>query len=303
MARGNLSRFLAVILITVLAVVFYWYGNPPSASIWFAVLGSVVAACCFELLLLAFDAIEDLVQRRTLRATFGHDLFGDGISLVYAEFKMTPPALAALQSAGIALPHMAIDDQSEPTFVFRVDQPVASHDLRGLTHLAGCLTERGARSRIERAADVVRELNRSFIAFGLAGSQKARQVLDQLVTDGISYVDRKGQIHLVWTANDEPLAAPSDDEIGYIIRVRPRQFPARTWILCAGTGPDGTAAAAMFLSQHFRSINGLTATDGQRLGTRPCIIVTRSAHHLDETAAAEMAVPLLGRRPSPSVAS
>lgn len=290
-----MTRLVATVIIGLVGGLTMSLVRPPSSSLVFSILGGVFASVAFEIVLLAINWADYYLNRRSLVAAFGPDVLGGHFTLAYASFRTSKAALAALTAAKLGMPHVAMDDDpNNPSAMFRVDEAVAAHDLRALTYLATHLTRNGAKPLIRRAADIVQPFDLSFVAFGLGGSQKARQLLDQLIPFGIQATNTTGGwLDLHHTNGGVLLAQAKHGEvIGYVIRLNPKEFPTRTWLLCAGPGPEGTVAAGFFLSRHFDRINTLNASDSKRIGKRSCVVVLRSKPGFEESAIADPPIPL-----------
>ena len=47
----------------------------------------------------------------------------------------------------------------------------------------------------------------------------------------------------------------SDFDYGLILKIKPKQFPDRTWFTCAGLGEWGTSGAAWYLAKKWKDIH------------------------------------------------
>lgn len=268
-----------------------------SASVMFAVLGGIVASFAFEAALALISWIDYLWNRRLLCKTFGKDVFDKEFRLVYSSFVFLPDARQVLQKADKEFCHIAVDEFLLPgkeISAFRVDEALASHDVQALAMLAKSLVESGGKPQIVRAVDVAADFDCSFIAFGLGGSKKSKQLLSQLERFGyILKATPTGHIDLYDTSTNKIVAVGDEKapHIGYLIRLHPKQHPDRTWILCAGVGPIGTVAASLYLAQQYTKINAAEVTVEEKLGDRPCLIVIRS-DEFPGSALADRPIPL-----------
>jgi|GEM_PF-5878018 hypothetical protein len=184
-----------------------------------------------------------------------------GIALVYPTFEFSDAASEALQKVQGHLydkPHLF--DLGRGTGVL---EPVAANDIRALCTVAKLLSREGVSSYMISDTDAERDgANFPAVSFGLASNEMVFVLLDvcaqqsrpwpfrPVVIDGKPAVEVNGHANLSYEGNDR----------GIVARFTPDPSrPDRRWLFCAGVGPAGTEAAALFLDRDWQ---GLSTTVG-----------------------------------------
>jgi hypothetical protein len=272
----------AVVLALGLAIAFR-IANPKADSVWFAVAAGVFSICAVEVAVIICDLSQWWFQKRKVQTVLGNSAFdaNDPITLYYTPFEFCASVSHLLAGSGIDFPHISQDDPV-PTEKgkFRVEKPIASHDLKAILEVGKGLYRRGATYQIRPSVKDDPTLDASFITFGGAG-EKARHVLEQLAELGYRLAEARppntsgsgaGYLNIVDSNGREFMAPPAGWDIAFIIKLHPAPHPERTWLLCMGLSGTGTAAGGYLLGKRLHELSALSTDDGRVVGDRPFVI-------------------------------
>lgn len=138
---------------------------------------------------------------------------------------------------------------------FSIDFPVNSCELRALKYLtSGFLNEFSVKTELVADIDdsIDRILNMSFISIG--GPDSNYKTEDLLSNDENIFLTMDNK--KIFSKNDKKVLVENSPGVDYglILRIRPKEFPDRVWLVCAGFGEWGTSGAAWFLSNKYSEL-------------------------------------------------
>ncbi|HMN25854.1 MAG TPA: hypothetical protein PKE38_15225 [Ignavibacteriaceae bacterium] len=228
--------------------IYYW-------SIWnndffMSILGGVFAAFVF----LRIQRINRYFRKRKFKFLLGSDADLDSeFYLVYA--KLALPPLVDDQNKLIQRPYYKPRIRQNRQADFSMTYPVSSCEVRGLKYLSSSLLSKFSGNSklvadIDECIDEVLDL--SFISLG---GPLSNYKTEDLLSNESNIFLKMGPINFL-TLDGKPILKNFEPEhdYGIIIKIRPKEFPDRVWIACAGLGEWGTSGSAWFLSHKYSEL-------------------------------------------------
>jgi hypothetical protein len=183
------------------------------------------------------------------KQVFGPGVESGGFTLVYGELALAP-AFATAQ-----FPY--VKPGGNPRMGFSISRPVSLCELRAAGYLFSAIGEAvGCTPSLRSDADVRTELDLDFVSFGGPESNFKSNGC-QANPGNVLAIFAQGKItQFLEKSTRSPLAVCADPNFDYglILKVRPKQFPNRVWLMCAGFAEWGTSGAAWYLANHWRDI-------------------------------------------------
>ncbi len=205
------------------------------------VLGGVLAALAWEL---SKWAIRRLSKLR-FKEVFGR---GSAVHLVYASFSINSGPFPLTKA-------------SDPSLAFSATRVASGCEIRAAAYLAHAVSGDGRAVGLFEGDDQLEpRLDIDLIAFGTFSNRKATDSFVNKSNDLCEFDLRSKAF--VWKGTTTRLyQEESGKDYGIILKIHPEQFPARTWIVCAGQGEWGTSGAAWFLARKWKQIRKRVKTE------------------------------------------
>jgi len=197
---------------------------------------------------------------RKFKAVFGDDIvLSDGFHLVYAEL-LLPPDITTER-----YPYSKPGTNSQ--FRFSIERPISSCEIRAAKYLSETIAKE-TKSGVSLSSDIElkNQLDISFITFGGPTSNfKTKDVIENISNNLVKFDNTK-----FTSARTEKnvLKPEAGYDYGLILKIRPSQFPNRTWFTCAGIGEWGSSGAAWYLAKKWREINAFAGNSSFALIVR-----------------------------------
>jgi len=184
---------------------------------------------------------------RKFKAVFGSDIISvNDFHLVYAELSL-PPDITTVS-------HPYKKPGENLPFRLSIERPISSCEIRAAKYLSETITkEANSGASLSSDIELKSELNTSFIAFGGPMSNlKTRDVIHNKANNLVKFDNVEFTSALT---GENALKPKAGYDHGLILKIRPSQFPKRTWFTCAGIGEWGTSGAAWYLAKKWRDIH------------------------------------------------
>jgi hypothetical protein len=137
---------------------------------------------------------------------------------------------------------------------FRTREIGSFAEIRALSYVVRSIAQNSTiKTEVTSAQDIAEVFDLDFIAVGAMTNAKsvdifrnpANELAEYSLTDRAFVRKKDGSV--LWRNRD-------GHDHGIILKIRPAQFPGRTWITCSGFGEWGTSGAAYFLANHWRDL-------------------------------------------------
>jgi len=135
---------------------------------------------------------------------------------------------------------------------YSIEHPVSQCEVRASTYIAALLgLPRTVRQLLVSDAEVDALLESNFISLGGSGSNF--KTADILASPANIFLHSMTPEGFILAGQPVPLPYTCDGHVdyGFILRVRPTEFPRHSWIVCAGLGEWGTSGSAWFLARRW----------------------------------------------------
>jgi len=199
--------------------------------------------------------------QKQFKAIFGNDVVNpNGIYLAYSEF-VFPSLIYDDSGKEIKWPYRksipVIPVSNELPNAFSISNPVSIAEIRAANYLS-TLIGKYVKQPVFITSDIQikDKVNLSFISFGGPGNNhKTNDIIinesNQLIHfDGFRQMTSVTSKKLILDKN----VLINNYDYGLILKIRPNQYPNRTWIMCAGFGEWGTSGAAYYLANNWKDI-------------------------------------------------
>lgn len=136
---------------------------------------------------------------------------------------------------------------------YSIEHPVSECEVRASTYMATLLGLPGKLQPLLVSDTVASSiLDSNFISFGGPGSNY--KTADALASEANIFV-RMGYSEFSLPSGESlPFSCTREADHGFILRITPPEFPARSWIVCAGLGEWGTSGSAWFLAHKWQEL-------------------------------------------------
>lgn len=206
------------------------------------VSGGFLAAVVFALSVAGLRVLQHHVIKKHARQLFGKDALTGAHHLVFSEFEPRPDNL----------PDFPFRKPGEAGFAMRTSRVLPLCDARAIGYVAsvfGSFSDKTA--PVTSDMSVQHKLDLSFVSFGLGSNYKTRQLMSNDANVLFEFDFESNALCL----GGEGVKPRAGYDYGVIAKIRPKQFPNRVWIACAGLGEWGTSAAAWYLANKWRALH------------------------------------------------
>jgi hypothetical protein len=189
-----------------------------------------------------------LVGRR-FKQVFGPGVDKPGFAVVYGELALNP-AISGVST------HPYVKVGGNQRFGLAISRPVSQCELRAANYLSSSIGNGvGCTPSLVADSDVRSIFDLDFVSFGgpmsnfksedcQSNSGNTLAIFDQA---NARFVEPK-TLKLISDCSDQNF------DYGLILKVHPKQFHDRVWIMCAGFGEWGTSGAAWYLANRWAEI-------------------------------------------------
>jgi len=134
-----------------------------------------------------------------------------------------------------------------------IEHPVSECEVRGSTYIASLLGF-SKNLRVLFASDIETDsiLDSNFVSLGGPGSNY--KTTDILASEENIFIRMSYNNFSLPSGGNLPFSCSREADHGLILRVTPRGFPTKSWIVCAGLGEWGTSGSAWFLSHKWEEL-------------------------------------------------
>lgn len=136
---------------------------------------------------------------------------------------------------------------------YSIEHPVSECEVRASTYMATLLGLPGKLQPLLVSDTVASSiLDSNFISFGGPGSNY--KTADALASEANIFVRMRHSEFSLPSGESLPFSCTREADHGFILRITPPEFPARSWIVCAGLGEWGTSGSAWFLAHKWQEL-------------------------------------------------
>jgi hypothetical protein len=286
-ATMNDRRYLTLTAVGVIAFgtsAFYVVKLPAyvitrgNASIAQSILASICASFVFLFTLDAGSLLRERFHIKRFRAFFGDLSLSATSCLVYPDFVLSDRCRELLKDMPKTQLFRKQADQYPGTRFIDVPRIVASNDLQAIVIVA---TKLGRYLRdsplLITDGQAVADGSKSLISFGLTSNAVTDLYLNSDPQPLFTIEDPGGEPALAVKVNGQKqyYGRTADYQHGVILRYRPdpKDYPGKTWIICAGLAAAGTPAAAWNLVHRWRDYQ-------RRFGSRDFAIIFKTSNDI-----------------------
>jgi hypothetical protein len=136
---------------------------------------------------------------------------------------------------------------------YSIEHPISECEVRSSTYISTLLGRPGNLHPILVSdTEASSLLDSNFISFGGPGSNY--KTADALASDANIFIRMSVDGYSLPTGVKLPFTCTSEADHGFILRITPPEFPARSWIVCAGLGEWGTSGSSWFLANKWQEL-------------------------------------------------
>jgi hypothetical protein len=138
---------------------------------------------------------------------------------------------------------------------FRSSEIGSFAEIRGLSYVARSIGQNSSiETQVTSAQEVAEAFDLDFIAIGAMTNAKS---IDMFRNPANTLAEYSLKDHAFVRKKDKSVLWRNRNgyDHGIIMKIRPAQFPSRTWITCSGFGEWGTSGAAYYLANHWRDLH------------------------------------------------
>lgn len=136
---------------------------------------------------------------------------------------------------------------------YSIEHPVSGSEVRASAYIATLLGFSGGPQLLSCPdIEVNSLLDSNFISFGGPGSNY--KTTDILASRANIFIRMTHNGFSLPTGESLPFFCSGGVDHGFILRITPPDFPARSWIVCAGLGEWGTSGTAWFLANRWQEL-------------------------------------------------
>ena len=249
-------------------------------------------------------------RRYKFKAVFGKDLASsDAFHIVYTHLKLP---VKLFNEHGKQITHPYVKPEEPITeFGFSIERPVSSCEVRAAKYLATSIgLNIGNAPILSSDYEIKGRLNISFISIGGFSNYKS---IDAMENGGNKLIRLSKEPRFISSSSEKPIRFDVEEgfDYGLILKIHPKQFPKRIWIVCVGLGEWGSSGAAWYLANKWKEIYGFVKSkpfacivkvkSGQDESSEP-IIYVRSERDL-ESLLEEITPPSSPPKPSSSTSA
>jgi hypothetical protein len=213
-------------------------------------------------------------QYRKFKMIFGSDIiYSRNFHLIYAQLVL--PVVYNEKNEIVRYPYVK---PSQPGIRLSISMPVSGCELRAAKYLSDAIGRQAVSPPILSSDHELKDhLNISFISFG--GPFSNYKTNDANLNEGNDLVkfDQTNQQFVSVKSKRNLFNHEQGFDYGLILKIHPKQFPKRTWIICAGIGEWGTSSAAWYLAKNWKMIYAFAKN-------RPFAYIIKVKNEQDESA-------------------
>jgi len=234
--------------------------SPSASSAGLSILLNVVGGFLTVWITWAYWKAHQRLRRRKFKTIFGAS--DKPRALCYGSLILNPQIAKWIPEEQNILRQFPLMKRANPKYLFSGESSASSCEVRGASYLASALGRDGAISTEFKGDEALSDkLDIDFISFGGLSNTKTVDVFSNEANDLAFYDEQRKAF--VLKKDSTPLGTPQDGvDYGIILKIHPRQFNGRTWIVCAGYGEWGTSGAAYFLAHKWKEISAQVKGDG-----------------------------------------
>jgi hypothetical protein len=134
---------------------------------------------------------------------------------------------------------------------YSIEHPVSESEVRASTYIAALLGLPGnLHPLLVSDTEASSLLDSNFISFGGPGSNY--KTADALASEANIFIRMSPNSFSLPNGVDLTYTCTTEADHGFILRITPPEFPARSWIVCAGLGEWGTSGSSWFLANRWQ---------------------------------------------------
>ena len=178
---------------------------------------------------------------------------GTEIRMVYGQLLLRPlndqsgrpithPYIKAPRRGGAPIPES-----------YSIEHPISECEVRASTYIAALLGLPGnLRPLLVSDTEASSQVDSNFISFGGPGSNY--KTADALASEANIFIRMAPSGFSLPSGENLSFTCSREADHGFILRITPPEFPARSWIVCAGLGEWGTSGSAWFLAHKWQEL-------------------------------------------------
>lgn len=234
-----------------------------ACSSFFSIILNVIGGFLTVWIIAAFWWTRRRFEKRKFKAIFGTR--AESFYLCYGNLILHPAIGQWIPLEHQNLRQYPLTKRTSQDLVFSAENTASACEIRAAAYVASALgTDGGISSEFRSDDSLSGKLDADFIAFGSLSNRKTMDVFSNEANDLVHHDPTKQSF--VSRKTGAPLCIPSGEfDCGIILKIHPKQFPHRTWIVCAGLGEWGTSGAAYFLGKKWREIEARVKGEGKFL--------------------------------------
>lgn len=219
-------------------------------SLLFNVIGGIIVS----VLTAFYISIRHRLRSYHLQRLFGfHFKLGTEIRMAYGQLSLLP----LVDKSGQPITHPYIKPPrrggAQLSEAYSIEHPISECEVRASTYISALLGfPENIRPLLVSDVEVGSLLDSNFISFGGRGSNY--KTADALASEANIFI--RMAPNGFWSISGEQLPFNCSREVdhGFILRIKPPEFPTRSWIVCAGLGEWGTSGSAWFLAYKWQEL-------------------------------------------------
>jgi hypothetical protein len=226
--------------------------NPDTKSVLYNVVGGIIVSILTAIYILVSSRIRSYNLQRLLGFRFKAETEN---RMIYSQFLLP----IATDQSGRVITHPYVKaprrgGAAPLTGSYSIEHPVSECEVRASTYIAMLLGLPGNLQPL-LLSDIEANsiLDSNFVSFGGPGSNY--KTADVLASEANIFIR---MIHTGFSrpsGENLPFSYSREADHGFILRIKPPDFSARSWIVCAGLGEWGTSGAAWFLAHKWQELS------------------------------------------------
>lgn len=217
-------------------------------SIVFNVVGGIIVT----LLTVAYVAAWHRLRAFNLQRLLGFSFKSNAdLRLIYGQLML--PQLTDQSGQPITHPYIKPSRRGPPPqqSSYSMEHPVSECEVRAAAYISSLLgSPRALHPTLMADADTIGLLDGTFVSFGGPGSNY--KTADILASSANGFINMTPSGFALGSGEALPYVCTNHADYGIILRIKPREFPGRSWIVCAGLGEWGTSGSAWYLAYRWR---------------------------------------------------
>lgn len=219
-------------------------------SLLFNVIGGIIVSVLTAIYLGARHRFRSYHLQRLLGFQFKP---GTEIRMTYSQLLL--PSLTDQSGRPITHPYIKSPRRGGAPLVgsYSIEHPISECEVRASTYVAALLGLPGKlRPLLVSDIDASSLLNSNFVSFG--GPFSNYKTEDALASEANIFIRMSPSGFSLPNGKNLPFTCSNEADHGIILRITPPEFPARSWIVCAGLGEWGTSGSSWFLANNWQEL-------------------------------------------------